>query len=106
MNISAWFSAQSLPPQALPACIVAQQEQFKRERSAVEGHWELWQDLDRCELWWCISDSEMIYELIFGAHSFVSCSCPDWFYRCQFTGLDCKHIIAAWAYVTGSEVAA
>ena len=74
-------------------CDMLDREQDARtDRAHTEGgDYVFWQDPDRGYLYWCYNPiSGETYEVTIG-----SCSCPDYHYRCERAGIQCKHM-AAW----------
>jgi hypothetical protein len=92
-SASCWFVTFKPVSEERQAAMFACQQTSREERALSEGSayvWALDKDGGRA-FWWLMSASGEVYELDIQGRS---CSCPDYTYRCQGAGLECKHIQA------------
>jgi len=85
-----WFVSFRPVSEERQAQMFSKQQMSREERALTEGSayvWALDKDAGRA-FWWLMSASGEVYELDLRGRS---CSCPDYVYRCQGNGLECKH---------------
>jgi predicted nucleic acid-binding Zn finger protein len=65
-------------------------QQEARQLRAEQQEFIFWQDPDCKHVYWCFSvASGETYQVTIG-----DCSCPDYKFRCQIAGIQCKHMLA------------
>src|SRR5207248_8599080 len=88
-----WFVSFRPVSEERQADMAARQQMPREERALTEGSayvWVLDKDGGRA-FFWLMSASGEVYEVDPQGRS---CSCPDYRYRCEGTGLKCKHLVA------------
>ena len=84
-----WFVTFEPTAEARKDAIHACQQDARAQRAA-EQEFIFWPDGDKVNVYWCFSvASGETYEVTLG-----DCSCPDYQFRCQNAGIQCKHMLA------------
>lgn len=92
----ATFYVRYLPASDSRSADLHAREEQKRAQSADEhgAAYQFHKDPDSQFLWWCVSDTQEVYELTGRGGSFVDCNCPDREFRGRKCGIPCKHMQA------------